>query len=54
MSEHKIDLWGGIGEKKFGRTWSQDKRIYGIDGLSPTLSSSQSRYWIVIFDEEDK
>ena len=49
MTDRKINLYGGIGEKKFGKNWNQDKRIYDIDGLSPCLSSSQTLYWIVIF-----
>ena len=54
MTERKIDLWGGVGEKTFGKNWSQDKRIYGVDGIAPCLSSSQTTYWIVIFDEKNK
>ena len=55
MSERKVKVWGGIGEKKSnkGTQWYLQDRIFDSNGLCPALSTLANGYWIIIFESDE-
>ena len=53
--KREVSVWGGLGEKKSnkGTQWYLQDRIFDSNGLSPTLSTFVSGYWIVVYEEKD-
>ena len=54
MKPRDVIVWGGIGEKlsNKGTQWYLQNRIFDSDGISPSLSTFKSDYWVVIYEEE--